>query len=216
MNQVGSSGELLVVPNDADASLLYQRMLDEAAPMPPNGLLDQSETDAVKDWINNGAECGEEEEEQADTADDAGGDEDSGSDAEPDEDTSTEDTDDTGESSTDEVVEDAPVPTFTDVYLILDSESTHCTACHDDDRPAGGLDMHTQAVAYENLLEDPPGVLGPLVVPGDAEASSLVSMMRGDPYFSPMPPIDEYPDYSLVSPVILGVVIDWINGGAPE
>ena len=208
VNQVGGSGALLVVPNDADGSLLYQRMLDEAAPMPPNGLLDQADTDVVKDWINSGAECGDEGDPVAD---------DSGMEPETEsggEDDSNGDTD--ASSSPDDDSLETPVPTFADVYLILDSESTHCTACHDDTRPSGGLGLHTQEEAYENLLADPPGSLGPLVVPGDAEASALVSMMRGDPYYSPMPPIDEYPEYSLVSPVILDVVIDWINGGAPE
>ena len=59
VNQVGNSGMTLVVPGDADGSLLVQRMLDEASPMPPNGLLDQPDIDTVKDWINAGAECGE-------------------------------------------------------------------------------------------------------------------------------------------------------------
>ena len=215
VNQVGGSGLLLVAPNDAEGSLLYQRMLDEAAPMPPSGLLDLAETDAVKDWINNGAECGEVDD--SGSVNEAFGDEeDSGMLGESEDEEESEPTDEGAVSTPSEDSVSDPVPTFADVYLIFDSESTHCTACHDDTRPSGGLGMHTQEEAYENLLADPPGALGPLVVPGDAAASALVSMMRGDPYYSPMPPIDDYPDYSLVSPVILDVVIDWINGGAPE
>ncbi len=55
----GSSGLTLVVPGNADDSLIYQVMTTSDLPMPPSGLLDQTQTDVVKDWINAGAECGD-------------------------------------------------------------------------------------------------------------------------------------------------------------
>ena len=59
VNQTGNTGAPLVVPGDADSSLLYQRMTDVDDPMPQSGLLPQADADVVKDWINAGAECGD-------------------------------------------------------------------------------------------------------------------------------------------------------------
>lgn len=49
----------LVIPGDSAASVLYQRISNEASSMPPTGLMDQSNIDLVRDWIDAGADCSE-------------------------------------------------------------------------------------------------------------------------------------------------------------
>lgn len=44
-----------VVPNDLDASLLYQKLVGKPNVMPPSGPLLQKEIDLVKVWIEQGA-----------------------------------------------------------------------------------------------------------------------------------------------------------------
>lgn len=44
-----------IVPNDVAGSLLYQRMIDNANPMPPNGKLATAKLNLVKAWIEKGA-----------------------------------------------------------------------------------------------------------------------------------------------------------------
>lgn len=52
----GSSHGAMVVPGDAEASLLYRTMVGTSPPiMPPEGLLPQSLADSVSKWINDGA-----------------------------------------------------------------------------------------------------------------------------------------------------------------
>lgn len=46
----------LVVPNDADGSELYQRILGiGGGVMPPSGSLSKTDIKLIRDWINNGA-----------------------------------------------------------------------------------------------------------------------------------------------------------------
>lgn len=52
----------MVVPGDAEGSVLYQRITSAAAPMPQGGLMDQGNIDIIGDWINDGAECGDDTE----------------------------------------------------------------------------------------------------------------------------------------------------------
>ena len=47
----------IVVPGDSASSVLYQRISNESAPMPPSGLMDQANIDIVRDWIDAGADC---------------------------------------------------------------------------------------------------------------------------------------------------------------
>lgn len=47
----------LVVEGDSAGSVLYQRISDAGAPMPPSGLMDQSNIDIVANWIDDGASC---------------------------------------------------------------------------------------------------------------------------------------------------------------
>lgn len=47
----------IVVEGDSAGSVLYQRITDEALPMPPTGLMDQANIDIVRDWIDAGADC---------------------------------------------------------------------------------------------------------------------------------------------------------------
>ena len=45
-----------VVPNDADASVLYKSLLGDGAPlMPPGGQWPDTKINLVRDWINQGA-----------------------------------------------------------------------------------------------------------------------------------------------------------------
>ena len=44
-----------VVPNDADGSELYQRLIGIGNIMPPSGALSNTDINLVKDWINQGA-----------------------------------------------------------------------------------------------------------------------------------------------------------------
>jgi hypothetical protein len=78
--------------------------------------------------------------------------------------------------------------------------------------------MDTRIRAYSNLLDD--RGYGPVVIPGDAEGSYMVQMLRGgsdEERIPPMPPIDDYPDdYSLLTTAELDVIIAWIDGGAAE
>lgn len=46
---------IYVVPNDTDASLLYQRILGNPSIMPPNGSLPSSEIELIRIWIVQGA-----------------------------------------------------------------------------------------------------------------------------------------------------------------
>ena len=63
---------LLVSPSDADASVLWNKLEDTqvyGGQMPLTGeLLNQPQRDLVKDWINDGATCGD----GADSGDDSG------------------------------------------------------------------------------------------------------------------------------------------------
>ncbi|RLD25983.1 MAG: hypothetical protein DRI75_12515 [Bacteroidetes bacterium] len=44
-----------VVPNDADGSELYQRLIGVGNIMPPSGALSNNDVSLVRDWINQGA-----------------------------------------------------------------------------------------------------------------------------------------------------------------
>lgn len=44
-----------IIPNDTDASLLYQRIIGNGNLMPPNGSLSTAQLNLVRDWINQGA-----------------------------------------------------------------------------------------------------------------------------------------------------------------
>ena len=47
----------LVVPGDADGSVLYQRITDAGSPMPPTGVMSEGNQTIVGDWIDDGADC---------------------------------------------------------------------------------------------------------------------------------------------------------------
>jgi hypothetical protein len=47
----------IVVPENPDSSLLYQRMRSPSDPMPPSGRLPTTDLDVVRQWIIDGAEC---------------------------------------------------------------------------------------------------------------------------------------------------------------
>ena len=222
VNQVGSSGSILVVPFDAEASLLVQRMVDEVAPMPPGGLLAETEVDIVRAWINSGAECG------PTGTDDGGstGSEDSGNESGSDDGAGTGsddgDADDSGmgdpstsggsTDGSDEIVDtgteaDSAAPTFGDVFRLLDADSTHCTACHDASSPAAGLNLNTEAEAYANLLA---GGASAMVIPGDAEGSILYQRIVDAE--RPMPPTM----YEMMPDSDVELIAAWINAGASE
>ena len=224
VNQVGNSGSILVVPFDADGSLLVQRMLDEAIPMPPSGLLDIADVDIVRDWINAGAECGEGDADGgsaggADVGNASGSDDASGSGMGSgsadgsDDDTGVDDASTSGGAtdgsvdSTDTGIGVDAVPTFSDVYRILDAGSTHCTACHDDSSPAAGLNLNTESEAYTNLLS---GGASSMVIPGDAEGSVLYQRVVDEA--RPMPPSS----YSMIPGSDADIIATWINAGAAE
>ena len=223
VNQVGNSGSILVVPFDAEASLLVQRMVDEVGPMPPAGLLDESEVDIVRAWINAGAECGPlETDDGSDGSSDSGNESgsDDGSNSDIDSDGDTTDDSGTGDASesggvlggsdglTDTGVDVDPAgPTFGDVYRILDADSTHCTACHDDSSPSAELNLNTEAEAYANLTA---GGSSAMVIPGDAEGSILYQRLVDES--RPMPPSS----YPMIPDSDADLIAAWINAGASE
>lgn len=45
-----------IVPNDADGSVLYQRLIGIGNKMPPGGSLSNKDISLVKNWINQGAQ----------------------------------------------------------------------------------------------------------------------------------------------------------------
>jgi len=47
----------LVIPNDSGGSVLQQRIEGDPSPMPPAGLMDDSNIQIVADWIDAGADC---------------------------------------------------------------------------------------------------------------------------------------------------------------
>ncbi|MEC8425022.1 MAG: c-type cytochrome [Myxococcota bacterium] len=47
----------LVIEGDSDGSVLFQRIVDTSAPMPPGGMMDESNIEIVRDWIDQGADC---------------------------------------------------------------------------------------------------------------------------------------------------------------
>ena len=47
----------LVIPGDSAGSVLYQRISGVGSPMPPSGLMEQSNIGIVRDWIDAGADC---------------------------------------------------------------------------------------------------------------------------------------------------------------
>ena len=47
----------LVVPSDADGSVLQQRIESDSSPMPPTALMDDANIAIVRDWIEAGADC---------------------------------------------------------------------------------------------------------------------------------------------------------------
>ena len=55
--EASSGAGILVVPGSKDDSVLYQRIIDEVRPMPPGGVMPQSNTDIVGQWIDDGADC---------------------------------------------------------------------------------------------------------------------------------------------------------------
>lgn len=72
-----------------------------------------------------------------------------------------------------------------------------CTACHNATSATGGLILET----YQDLLAG--GKDGPVIVPGDAEASPLVLIQRGQHF-------GQFTDKEL------DLIIEWIIAGAPE
>jgi len=50
-----AAGEAIIVPGDPAASRAFIRMNDDAAPMPPSGLLPQEQRDRMELWIERGA-----------------------------------------------------------------------------------------------------------------------------------------------------------------
>ncbi len=82
----------------------------------------------------------------------------------------------------------------------------HCYECHSDRKthPKGGLRLDTRA----GLLAG--GENGPVIVPGDPEASRLVrAVRRSDPELE-MPPDEELSDAEIAD------LIEWVRRGAPD
>ena len=49
------TNDVYIVPNDLDASVLYQKLLGNPNVMPPSGALPTSEINLIKSWIEQGA-----------------------------------------------------------------------------------------------------------------------------------------------------------------
>lgn len=85
---------------------------------------------------------------------------------------------------------------------VLPIFEVRCAACHGT---AGGWDATTWSSAMST------GNNAPVVIPGDADASILAQMMLGThPEGILMPPDGKLPE------ALLQLVVDWIEGGAPE
>jgi hypothetical protein len=58
--EIGASDDPLVVPGEAEASVLYQVLTGDGRPrMPQSGPLDESTIETVRVWIEAGADYGE-------------------------------------------------------------------------------------------------------------------------------------------------------------
>jgi nitrate/TMAO reductase-like tetraheme cytochrome c subunit/mono/diheme cytochrome c family protein len=81
--------------------------------------------------------------------------------------------------------------------IISDLFTPMCTQCHTPDLLTGGLDLES----YANMMQGSEN--GPVIVPGDAEASVMVQIQREGHF-------ETFDDDQLE------IVIEWINRGAPE
>ncbi|MDZ7801087.1 MAG: c-type cytochrome domain-containing protein [Trueperaceae bacterium] len=95
----------------------------------------------------------------------------------------------------------APTPTFDDVAPILEH---HCTMCHSGDNPPRGLSLtrHEAVLAGSDR--------GPVVVPGDPDASELVHRIRGTS--QPRMPLTGPP---YLDDETIALIVSWIEAGAP-
>ena len=53
--EASSGSGILIVPGSKEDSVLYQRIVDELRPMPPGGVMPESNTEIVGEWIDAGA-----------------------------------------------------------------------------------------------------------------------------------------------------------------
>lgn len=70
-------------------------------------------------------------------------------------------------------VADRPVSFKADVAPIL---AARCVSCHNEKKPANGLDITT----FARLRKGGKGAGDEVIVPGDPEASELVAVLRPD------------------------------------
>ena len=65
-----SGSGLLIVAGDKENSVLYQRIIDEMRPMPPGGVMSESNIEIVGQWIDAGADCSQIDGDSGQPADD--------------------------------------------------------------------------------------------------------------------------------------------------
>ncbi|MFK7961478.1 MAG: c-type cytochrome domain-containing protein [Phycisphaerales bacterium] len=100
---------------------------------------------------------------------------------------------------------DAAVQTISFARDIAPIIEASCDECHNDRRSKGGLAMHS----YEAVMAGGRG--GPIVVPGDAAASSFIERVTlPEDDFDHMPP----PPRASLTPEQIGLIEAWIAAGA--
>jgi mono/diheme cytochrome c family protein len=92
-------------------------------------------------------------------------------------------------------------PSFADVAVILEAR---CTMCHGGARPV----LELQLESFEGLMAG--SARGPVVVPGDPDASELVRRLRGES--QPRMPLTGPP---YLSDEEIDLFVRWIEAGAP-
>lgn len=119
------------------------------------------------------------------------------------------------------VVLSEPPTTLTSISEGMFLGSCTFSACHDDQAPAGGLDLLSGDV-YENLFAHEvttPHVSLPLIAPGDPEGSWLYRLLsQCEPQDDRGNVVAHMPRNSpqLLAPELVTKVRDWILEGAPD
>jgi mono/diheme cytochrome c family protein len=97
--------------------------------------------------------------------------------------------------------EDLTAPDWSDIGPIF---AERCVMCHSAQGAGRGLRLDSYAFAVAGSSD------GPVLIPGDADASELVRRLRGESL--PRMPFLSYP----LSAAEIGLIIDWVEAGLPE
>ncbi len=98
----------------------------------------------------------------------------------------------------------APIDFARDVRPILNE---HCVSCHGGVKQAGDLSF-----GYKEHVFGPRESGGPIVVPGDPDASELIRRITTDDETERMPPVDEHPEGLTAEET--QTLVQWVRQGA--